>query len=65
VQLGLLRRHLAERELIDDVLRGDQLGLGGQRQLETLELAVALLGGDVVAFEAVFGRELGERLVGG
>ena len=49
----LLGRHLLERDLIDDLLRGDQVHGRLQRQAETFELALALLHFAVVAFKTV------------
>jgi len=62
--LGLRRRHLAQCELVHDVLGVDQRGLGRQRQPEAHELAVTLERLLIVALQAVTPRETGERLAG-
>ena len=47
-------RHFPQRELIDDILGHDQVGHLAERELETLEIAVTLLGHGVVTLQAVF-----------
>jgi hypothetical protein len=47
-------RHFPQGELIDDILGRDQVGHFAERELEALEIAVALLGHGVVALQAVF-----------
>ena len=56
--VGLLRRHLAQRQLVDDVAGLDHPGQGLQRQLELVERAVALVDLGVMAFQAVAVQEV-------
>jgi len=67
--VGLLRRHLPQGQLVDDVAGLDDLGQRLQREGELLEGAVALLDVGRVAFQAVAAQELldllGGRLGGG
>jgi hypothetical protein len=60
--VGLLRRHLPQGQLIDDVAGLDDLRQGLQRQLELMERSVALVDVGVVALEAVAAEELFDRL---
>ena len=53
----LLGRHFPKGELIDDILGGNQFRLGGERQLEQLQVTVALLNDRVVALQAVLVEE--------
>ena len=55
--------HFPQRKLIDDILGRDQRRLRGERQLETRKFAVAFLRLGVVAFQAVFSRELGKNFL--
>ena len=57
--------HFPQRKLIDDILGCDQRLLRGERQLETRKFAVAFLRLGVVAFQAVFSRELGKYFLPG
>ena len=67
--VGLLRRHLPQGQLVDDVAGLDDFRQRLERQRELLEGAVALLDVGRVAFQAVAAQELldllGGRLGGG
>jgi hypothetical protein len=56
--IGLLRRHLLQRELVDDVASINELVHRLQRQRELVERAVSLLHIRVMALQAVFAEKL-------
>ena len=62
--LRFFRRHLFQRELVDDVLGVNELHFGFQRQGEGLVIAVAFLHGGIVALQAVAADELVDEFLG-
>ncbi len=65
LRLRLARRHFPQRELIDDIFGRDQRRFVGERKLEALEFAVALLGLGVVTLQAIFFHERGQHFLRG
>ena len=59
-----LRRHLLERDLVDDLLRSDQVELLLQRQFEGFEIAIRLLNRGVVAFKTIVPDKLIDNTLG-